>query len=174
VRTIAGVADDALDITGDAATLAWLGNSDVEVLPIAPAQLALPLTRTYVGGVLAEVQCVCEWEAAPLATATAGTSVADSLAIVFDHYYDLDYLNQGSYVVLHAEVLDADGLEIPEAVVTWESADPTIQSVQPAGLYGQSCIVRKVNDELFTYTTVTATCGSATDTVNVFDTLGGP
>jgi hypothetical protein len=166
VRTIAGVADDALDITGDAATLAWTGNTDVEVLPIAPAILTLPMQRTYIGGVLADVQIDAEWEAAPLPTTGPTTSVAVTVVIVFD-FFDNDYFNQGAYIVAHAEVLDADGIEIPEAPVTWTTADATIATVQKVGLYGQTCIIRKVDAFLFTNTDVTATSGAASTTVPV-------
>jgi hypothetical protein len=166
VRTIAGVSGSALDITGDAATKAWTGNTDVEVLPIAPALLSLPVGRTYLNGVMASVQIACDYEIEALATTTPAASVADSIVLTFDDA-DVDWFNQGSYVNGRAEVLDADGLAIPEAVVSWSSADPTIWTVQPVGLYGQLVIVRKIDASIFVTTTITATCGAATETVSL-------
>jgi hypothetical protein len=166
VRTIAGVSDSALDITGDAATKAWVGNTDVEVLPIAPALLTLPVGRTYLGGVLASLQLACDYEIEALATTAPAASVADSIVLTFDDA-DVDWFNQGSYVNGRAEVLDADGIAIPEAVVSWSSTNPTIWTVQPVGLYGQLVIVRKIDALVFAITTITATCGAATTTVSL-------
>jgi hypothetical protein len=170
VRTISGVASGAL--TTDAATKAWTGNTDVEVLPIAPGWLTLPLTREYDGGVLARVAVACAWDAGPVPTTAATTSVADSVSLVSDYVSGGaisggGFWLPGSYLVVHAEVRDADGVEIPEAVVTWSIVDTTHFAIQPVGLFGQSVIVRNVSASLSTSTTLTATSGSATVTRSV-------
>jgi hypothetical protein len=164
VRTISGKTSSTL--TTDAATKAWTGNSDVEVLPIAPALLALPVGSTYLGGVLKSLQIACDFELEALSTTAPAASVAASIVLTFDDA-DVDWFNQGSYVNGRAEVLDADGVAIPEAIVSWSSTDPTIWTVQPVGLYGQLVIVRKIDSGVYVTTTITATSGSATATVSL-------
>lgn len=167
VRLIAGISDSALDLTGDPATLAWTGNTDVEVLPIAPAWLTLPLGRTYVGGVLAEVQVACEWEVAQLPSIGPTASVPVTVAIGADAITSsgaISYANiflVGSYLVVHAEVLDADDVEIPEAPVVWTLDDAVNFSIQPVGLFGETAILKNVSATLSDTATLTATSGAA-------------
>lgn len=162
VRAISAIASGAL--TTDATTSAWSGNTDVEVLPIAPAWLTLPLTRTYVGGELAEVAVACEWEL-PLPTTGATMSVATGVTIISDASVGsvIAYINiffAGSYLIVYAQVADADGVPIPEATVTWALTDAVNWSIQPVGPFGQVAILRDVTGA-GTTATLTATSGAA-------------
>lgn len=160
VRTISAIASGAL--TTDATTNAWTVG-DVLVVPVAPAWLTLPLTRTYVGGVVAEATIEGEWET-PLDTTGATTSSVAAVTVVVDvPSYNNGNL-AGSYYIAHAEVTDADGNEIPEAVVTWATSDATICTVQAVGLFGQMAIVRRMSTSLTVFATITATSDGVSGT----------
>lgn len=166
VRTIAGVSSSAIDITGDPATMNWAFPSDTVVLPVAPARLVLPLARTYVGGILSSVRIEADWEGEAPPTLGPTASAAVTITIVVDEGAS-NIFRPGAYVVAHAEVLDADGLEIPEAVVTWSVDDPTICTVQPVGIFGHQAIVRRIDSSLVTSTNLHATSGGVTATIVV-------
>lgn len=166
VRAIAGVSPTAIDITGDPATMSWAFPSDTVVLPVAAARLVLPLARTFLGGVLSSVRVEAEWEIEEAPSLGPTASVVASIGIVTDEGPS-NIFRAGAYIVAHAEVLDADGLEIPEAVVTWTVDDPTICSVQSVGIFGHQAIVRRVDNSLVTSTNLHATSGGVTATIIV-------
>ena len=166
VRLINAVSPTAIDITGDAATMAWAFPSDTLVVPVAPARLVLPLARTYVGGVLVDVKVDAEYEVEqpPALGPTASTAVTISIGL--DEGAS-NIFRPGAFIVAHAEVRDADDLEIPEAVVVWSVDDPTICTVQSVGIFGHQAIVRRVDPSLVTSTTLHATSGGASATAIV-------
>lgn len=166
VRTIAGVAPTAIDITGDPATMNWAFPSDTVVLPVSPARLKLPLARTFLGGILSSVRIEAEWEVEEAPTLGPTPSAVASLSIIVDEGAS-NIFRAGAYIVAHAEVLDADNLKIPEAVVAWSVDDPTICSVQSVGIFGHQAIVRRVDNSLVTSTNLHATSGGVTATIIV-------
>lgn len=185
VRTIAGVSGGALDVTGDAVILSWAGGAGVIVLPIAPARIKLPVERTYVGGVVAELALTADWEveAPPSAASTAAVPVAMNL--VADGYgwsSSLTIIEIGGdeYAVVHVEVFDADGLIITDPAtlgdIAWLSSDVTRATVQPIGPprsatdatpTGEIALIHGLSGSGLVTVTVTATLGSVVGTMLV-------
>src|SRR5579872_1898563 len=173
VRTIAGLSAGAIDVTGDAVTLTWSSTGDVVVLPIAPARAVLPLDKTYIGGVVAELDVHFDWEVEAPPSASPSTAVPASLAIVGGYGWDplgtLVLVFGGEYVVVRVQVFDADGLRIPDpeslASITWSSSDSHV-TIEPIGpprstadptLSGEIAVLRATTPVGVITATVTAT-----------------
>jgi len=185
VRTIAGVSGSALDVTGDAVTLTWAAGGDVIVLPIAPAHVKLPVERTYVGGIVAELGLEADWEVEAPPSASSTAAVPDTMNLVADGYgwsASLTIVEIGGeeYAVVHVEVFDADGLLITDPAtlgdITWVSSDPTRATVQPIGPprsatdatpTGEIALIHGLSGGGLVTVTVTATLGSVVGTMLV-------
>lgn len=183
VRTIAGVSSTAVDVTGDPVTLTWGAEQDVVVLPIAPARAVLPINKTYIGGVLAELDLRFDWEVEPPPSAASVGAVPASLAIIGGYGWDPAVSGAvvfgGEYIVVRVLLFDADGLMIPDPAslgdIVWSSSDSHItiepvgppRSVSDPALSGEFAILRATAPVGITVITVTATLGAVSGTFTV-------
>lgn len=152
IVTIATVRVDGLDLSSGT-TAAWGENSDVVVLPLSTARLINPIALDYVGNEQAQLKVDVEY----LVSTAGGNGVTGVAATIM-----LGYLPQlyQDFWTIDAVVLDANGVEIPEAVIVWESSNEAEWSVQTTDIWGHQMLAQRITGS--GVVTFTATSGAAT------------